>query len=75
MAKQCCLPGISEEGCIRPQQPHLLAIVKDGDILSANFQLQPKLLMDNTKTTKVGVVVAIWNKFLLANDLPINHKA
>lgn len=75
-AKQRNSLGFFDRGCIRPQQLDLLsAIVEDWDVLSAHIQPHTQLLMADTKTPKVGVDIALWSKFLLADDLAIYHKA
>lgn len=53
----------------------MLAVMEDGDVLSAHLQPHSQLLVADTKTPKVGVGVAIRSKCLLANKLSIYHKA
>lgn len=71
---KCYSLGFFDRSCTRPQQPDMLAIMENWDVLSAHLQSHPQLLVADTKTAKVGADLTILNNFLLANNLAIHHK-
>lgn len=59
---------------VRPQKLDVFPIVEDRDILSADLQPDPQLLVADSKTANVGVGVTPLNSFRLSNGLSIHNK-